>query len=396
MDLQQRFDRLREALIAGEPFWRSPPFVDPYPVWLTRFPELATALMALSDSELEHLEQDDERRIHWLAPYLPALSSLLPLIKVPRGVTELDFIPNPRQFAHIPGRKWSQIQAFCANLEHHEGTYLEWCAGKGHLGRLTSHRFQQPVCSLEYDGALCEEGARLAQRNGTAQRFVCQDVMAPSVANQLPGVGTAMALHACGDLHGQLLQLGVAERIPNLLVSPCCYHLTAQPHYQHFSAHAKRRGLALSKSELRLAVEETATAPAKVRRLRRIEVSYRLGLKALYQDQKGEVASLQVPSCAKSILGEGFAAFCQWADAQRGLSLTAPIDWNHYQSLGEMAWQRQIRLELLRHTFRRPLELYLVLDRALYLKEQGYEVSVLTFAERDTTPRNLLIRAVRR
>jgi hypothetical protein len=52
----------------------------------------------------------------------------------------------------------------------------------------------------------------------------------------------------------------------------------------------------------------------------------------------------------------------------------------------------QVRnLELLRGLFRRPLELWLVLDRALFLQEQGYGVRLGTFCETPLTPRNLLI-----
>jgi hypothetical protein len=43
--------------------------------------------------------------------------------------------------------------------------------------------------------------------------------------------------------------------------------------------------------------------------------------------------------------------------------------------------------------FRRAIEVWLVLDRALYLQQQGYHVSVTTFCEKQLTPRNILILA---
>ncbi|MNG29795.1 hypothetical protein D3C84_1152830 [compost metagenome] len=52
-------------------------------------------------------------------------------------------------------------------------------------------------------------------------------------------------------------------------------------------------------------------------------------------------------------------------------------------------------LELLRNLFRRPLELWLVLDRALFLEEQGYRVRPGLFCDYPLTPRNLLILAER-
>ncbi|KPY93142.1 Uncharacterized protein ALO94_01003 [Pseudomonas syringae pv. spinaceae] len=47
----------------------------------------------------------------------------------------------------------------------------------------------------------------------------------------------------------------------------------------------------------------------------------------------------------------------------------------------------------MRNLFRRALEVWLVLDRAMYVQEQGYRVSVGTFCESQLTPRNLLILA---
>ena len=45
--------------------------------------------------------------------------------------------------------------------------------------------------------------------------------------------------------------------------------------------------------------------------------------------------------------------------------------------------------------FRRPLELWLLLDRCLYLVEQGYSVRLGEFCPTSLSPRNLLILAER-
>ncbi|MGV8496106.1 methyltransferase, partial [Pseudomonas aeruginosa] len=52
-------------------------------------------------------------------------------------------------------------------------------------------------------------------------------------------------------------------------------------------------------------------------------------------------------------------------------------------------------LELVRALFRRPLELWLLLDRCLYLVEQGYSVRLGEFCPTSLSPRNLLILAER-
>lgn len=71
------------------------------------------------------------------------------------------------------------------------------------------------------------------------------------------------------------------------------------------------------------------------------------------------------------------------------------MDWERLEDAG---WQRlaEVRnLELLRGLFRRPLELWLNLDRALFLVEHGYIVRMGTFCEAPLTPRNLMLLAER-
>ena len=52
-----------------------------------------------------------------------------------------------------------------------------------------------------------------------------------------------------------------------------------------------------------------------------------------------------------------------------------------------------MRLSLLRAAFRRALEMWLVLDMANFITENGYQVALSTFCERELTPRNILISA---
>jgi hypothetical protein len=72
------------------------------------------------------------------------------------------------------------------------------------------------------------------------------------------------------------------------------------------------------------------------------------------------------------------------------------VDWARWEAAGERRRAEVRRLELVRHAFRRPLEVWLVLDLALGLEEAGFEVAVGTFCDRALTPRNLMVLAERR
>lgn len=91
-----------------------------------------------------------------------------------------------------------------------------------------------------------------------------------------------------------------------------------------------------------------------------------------------------------------FTDFCHWAAERKQLVLQGPIDFEALEQAGRQRHLQIRQLELVCQLFRRPLELWLVLDRVLFLEEQGYQVSLHEFCARNLTPRNLLIQAQRR
>ncbi len=81
--------------------------------------------------------------------------------------------------------------------------------------------------------------------------------------------------------------------------------------------------------------------------------------------------------------------------AQKQLTLPNGLEYSRYLADAEQRYLQVQRMELVRHLFRRPLELWLVFDRALYLQQKGYQVAVNEFCDYQLTPRNILIQATR-
>ncbi|ADN76127.1 conserved hypothetical protein [Ferrimonas balearica DSM 9799] len=393
MSHHSRLQRLADQLNAHQSLWRANPFRDLTPAWIQQHPQLAHQVLSLDDATVAHLEQHPEQALARFADVLPTLGQLAPLLAVPVAEEHAAAPRQGRQFAHIPGRKWQQITAFVGALGQPKAPVLEWCAGKGHLGRLISQQCEVAVTSLEWDQILCQEGEQLALRAALPQQFVCADALTPETANAVKPTQHAVALHACGDLHASLIRHAIKRGTQGLTISPCCYHLTAQSHYRPFSRQGQACQLALSRDELRIAVQETATAPARVQRLRATEMAFRLGYQALIERLAPERRDEGVPSCPKALLGQGFEGFCRWAAERKSVTLGEDVDWPHWQREGEQRWHRLRRLSLVRAVFARPLELFLVLDRVCFLVEQGYHVTLSRFTDRAVTPRNLLIQA---
>jgi hypothetical protein len=312
---------------------------------------------------------------------------------------------------------------------------LEWCAGKGHLGRLLAHRWHWPVASLEIDATLCDAGEDLARHAHVdcMQHFIRADALASESARHIHG-RHAVALHACGDLHTRLIANAAAQASPALDVAPCCYYRTAHTTYRPFNPST----LELNHDELRLAVTETVTASAKQRRQSRRALAWKLGWVELRKTLTGETDYRTFPPVPEAWLRGDFAGFVEHMLARdrarvliraylpsppappplagegsaRPAQASAPPpqagegcaaarerggkpELARYESLGHARAARMLRLQLVRLAFRRPLEIWLLMDMAVFLENQGYAVAVRPFCAPSLTPRNLLLSARR-
>ncbi|MFI3246467.1 MAG: methyltransferase [Ferrimonas sp.] len=397
--LEQRVTTLVMALSHHQSIWQSQPYHQDSPDWLQQWPSLGHWLVHLTDAECRSFEANELALLTAAQCHLPVAATLAEYGTFPLSMNPLDPIDN-HQFAHVPGRKLAQIRHFYQALPQQVTAsrlpVLEWCAGKGHLGRLFALHGHE-VSSLEYDSILCDEGNRLAHRLGRSQQFECLDALSGAAEDVVHQQQLAVALHACGDLHQRLLQNAVMKHTVDVVISPCCYHLSMAEPYQPMS-HEVNQLLAqhkvqLNKQSLRLAVQQTMTAPERVKRLRAIEISYRHSFNALLAQL--QITDKTLASCSKKVFSQSLEVFCRWACEQLNIVLPNQVDWPQLAKIGEVRWQQQRRLELARALFRRALEGILVLDRALYLQQHGYQTNIVQFCEPQITPRNLLILAHR-
>ncbi len=238
-------------------------------------------------------------------------------------------------------------------------------------------------------------GRQLAQRDNLPITFHQLDVLSPAAFAHIHAEQCVVALHACGDLHRQLLR-GCVERQPaQLLLAPCCYHLTAAAQYHPLSQAGARSAVQLSRDDLRTAVQGTVTAPARVQQQRKNLQAWRLGFDVLQRELRVSAEYLPAPSLPLSVLHAGFPAFCAQLSEHHALNLPDGLDYQRYEAVGWERLRAVTALDLPRLLFRRALEVWLVLDRALLLRESGYAVAVGAFCRRELSPRNLLIRAQR-
>ena len=386
MTLADRQRALDSLLAEFRPLWHAQPFREPRPDWCRQWPALATKLLALDDSEQSRLADDGEAAAEFVARHVGGLAEIAGLARI--ADCSHSSLPEHGPFwaYGIPGRKRAQIEAFVASAAPSGQPLIDWCGGKGHLGRLLALHWQIGVTTLEINRSLCTEGGRLAGRARVEQDFVAGDVMLPNT--RLPQGGHAVALHACGHLHRKLVGRAATSGLVALDVAPCCYHLGVAGDYVPLSGPLLTR---VTGDDARLAVTESVTSAPRQRLQRDREMAWKLAFDAWRRQEGGEYRNFRpVPA---SWMRGSFAEFMVLMTRRE--QLPEP-DAHRMASLEERGWERQrevMRLSIIRHAFRRPLEVWLALDLAVLLENDGYSVSLGRFCERRLTPRNLLISA---
>ncbi|MEN2397724.1 methyltransferase [Pseudomonas halotolerans] len=394
--LLARFTALDAFLTTHQALWKPRPFTHLQLPWEGSYPELAQWLRqrSLEDAENDHHQP-------WLIQHAPA--PFPELATISQALSAVAELPDKgleaaahRLSVDVPGRKWQQIEAFASRL--HFATkpthWLDWCAGKGHLGRRLLGDSQQLTC-LEYDPALVASGQQLSQRHRLPATHLQQDVLAAEAAQAIRPEHTPVALHACGDLHVRLMQLASAAGCTQLAIAPCCYNRISTERYQPLSDAAKGSVLQLSLDDLGLPLTETVTAGARIRRQRDQSMARRLSFDLLQRQIRGCDEYLPTPSLPSAWLEKSFADYCIDLAAMKDLSTVGSPDWTALEAAGHQRLAEVRNLELVRGLFRRPLELWLVLDRALFLSQKNYHVRLGTFCETPLTPRNLMLLAER-
>lgn len=398
--LRERFLALDAFLLAQQSIWREKPFIQQQLNWEADCPELATWLRArsLADAEAAHGDPYSipapQPFTDWAqhAELLCQIGSFNPVALSQRPL---------RMQSGIAERKWLQIEAFASAV--HSGAeqsftdikqWLDWCAGKGHLGRYLAWPNADLQC-LEFNLQLVSSGHAISQKYlPQAQHTLC-DVLSTASAAPLQDSDAVVALHACGDLHTHLVRQVSAQQAAAVALAPCCYNRTQAEIYQPLSGAGQASTLQLDRDDLGLPLTATVTATTRERRLRDQSMAWRLAFDLLQRELRDVDEYLPTPSLSATWFNKPFV---QWCVDLAGLKDLPVVPEQNWLALEAQGWQRlaEVRnLELVRSLFRRPLELWLVLDQALFLQEQGFKVELGEFCPAELTPRNLLLLARR-
>lgn len=274
---------------------------------------------------------------------------------------------------------------------------LDFCGGAGYLGRTLSHYYGSRVRSVDFDHSLQRRGEERLSCLGPGSRegeieFLCCDVLKDCdyLSRNIDGLDGLVGIHTCAHLSDVQIELFKKFKAKWFLNVSCCYYKTKDPFYS-FSKLTKTQNFNLSKESLLLAARGEDLDLESFRFA--MHVKYFRYMLHLYM---------------VDVLGQGFVAmgglrkaeykleFSEYAQRQLLSVLELEVsreelssferDGSNRQKVGEM-----IACNTFRVLFSRLVELYITLDRACSLEEEGYGVDVFQIFDSKVSPRNLAI-----
>ncbi len=389
MNLREHWSTLDQLLTRHQALWSESVWANPTPNWANAYSDLfeqVIGVQSTSDNQLIHspphaswLEETDFKARQ-------DLIDIQTLSNANRIETSFNNLSN-RAFQGIKGRKIEQIKSILSLLNDQLPVF-EWCCGKGHLARLHGRAHSLSGMGLELDPALCTTGEELAQKQGVELSIRSANALLDN--SPLPKHHQIVALHACGDLHTHLIDRCASEHPAHVTIAPCCFHRSVHSTYVTKSTHSRTSTLLLDQSTLRLISEETTHASAREQRYTLQSQLWRLAFNVLIDSDN----YIPTPSLGQGDFKNGFTHFVD--NQLQRLSLNRVFtDQELTQALdkGRSLQQRYHQLSMVRQLFAPALELWIVLDLAIYLEEQGFYVKVGSFCDKQIAARNLIIQA---
>lgn len=386
--LRDRFDALTSWLRDTEGLWRPRPFYSPVLPWEAEHPELSAWTRSLSQDRIRQLEDhlDDDGPPLWRES-----------LQCSRSLTELPNVSidaEPVLTHGVRARKQRQVAALHAVLAPEltpEDTVVEWCAGRGHLGRGLSMGAGCDAILLEHNAALCGPPKGMPEHPGV--RHVEVDVLSDEVHAHIPAGAHLIGLHACGSLTDRLLDVAESRELSRYSVAPCCHwKLHGAERYTPRSRPGTHGDLRLGHGPLHLAVVGMEVTSPSRREARFRTMAMRLAVDRLARERTGDDRHHGFPSLQRRWF-RGSLRELREHIATASLPVGGDADDDALMAYGTARTWEIRALGLARSLFRRPLELWVDLDRALWMHEQGRAVDVGTFCPPDVSPRNILIRA---
>ncbi len=291
------------------------------------------------------------------------------------------------------------VNAFC--VDHKIEKVVDIGGGIGKFAQILNNQYGLRVVSVDMDPVLQATGRaqqeKKARRAPSTVEYVTALVDQSDLTFQklLDQKTMTLGLHTCGPLANHQIITSARHKISGMINFGCCYHkLEHDPLGQNISEFTKSHPDKLEFGHFALTL--SARAHRKMDEtdydLKQKVKAYRYAIHFLLHDEYGQEKLLTLGNSSPKLYDEDFGTYA--LEQLTRVQITpkhTKAELNAYFLAPErqkLLWNMTAS-GLLRNAMGRLLEMYILLDRAIYLEEQGYRVSLKEFFEEGVSPRNL-------
>ena len=306
----------------------------------------------------------------------------------------------------------NRVRALLEGPSSRKSTVIDYAGGIGYFAQALAHSQLLQVVSIDYDAKLQETGIARDRKRKPAKapliQYIKRDILTEgndSFGSTLEGLNTKTSttrpllftgLHSCGSLSTALIREACAEGADAVLNSPCCYHKTRSAD-QQLSKTGQEFGISLSGKALTLAGRGLARSLEEYCTSRRVKY-FRYLFHLFTLEELGADGMVPLGNSPLKLYKGEFLVYgleqLNRLEQNSSRSRSALRSFYSSRNMREKAWDLVYR-NIARGFLSRPLELLLILDRARFLEESGFDTQVFSLFDRKISPRNICIQAVR-
>lgn len=405
---------INNYLIPYQQIWEEE-IMNLYPESIEFYPkEWLEILNSLNESEIYQIDCKE-------IPHAIENTTLAQFIRKLKTLTEIKFkeLPSPLllenwAFNQVKEKKKHEINCIAPLLKNLFDKNLfkrviDIGGGVGHFSRVLSHYYKIPTISLDKNKNFQEIGQERLKKyrkleghanvkfiNHEYKKYEC-DKEKLLLQNIYQENSFLFGLHACGPLSVKLVKHTVQFKTKGLLSFGCCYYTqNKNEDFPISNFYKKKNFFSINSFGLSLATRSHAPMELKDFITKKNVKYFRYALHLFLIKYFQNKFFTDVGESPLSIYSKPFSLYIHSKLQQ--LNLTHNFSMEFFDKFyHDIETQRELKTmwfcNIIRWQLGRALEISLLLDRAIYLEENGYNVEMKQFFQEEISPRNIGILA---
>ncbi|HXH76748.1 MAG TPA: methyltransferase [Bacteriovoracaceae bacterium] len=272
--------------------------------------------------------------------------------------------------------------------------------GIGLLAQTLVNYYGMKVCSLDLDPVLQDTGLKRHMKNAknpenmVNYKQVKVELSEAKFVQLLSGNKMTVGLHTCGPLAVSQLSASAGHAVKRMVNFGCCYHkLEDFPEAQNISKFARENSpLTMSRYALTLSARAHRKLDEKEFDLKLKVKVYRYAIHFLLHDHYKMEGFLPLGNSKPELYDESFGTYVLEQLSRinvKPLHTKEELDYFFINPERQLLISKMLAGGIVRDAMGRLLELYILLDRVIFMEEHGYKVELLQCFDEVISPRNL-------